>query len=121
MFEEWRHRRAVRRVEPGDGRPLKPFRWWQTMFRGLFHLRLPDGDGGRTRYSVDVRHWMNQSSGGVKAQLHRDRGSQHRTEHSQPPGTPGVPGGTGMGPVWPRPPRGGETAPPRGGARFRRS
>ncbi|MEU7313079.1 hypothetical protein [Streptomyces sp. NPDC007083] len=120
MLKEWRLRRAVRRVEPGDGRPLKPFRWWQTMFRGLFHFRLPDGDGGRTLYSVDVRHWMNQSSGDVRAQLYRDR-RLHRTEDSQRPGTPGAPGRTGMGPVRPRPPRTGETAPPRGGARVRRS
>ncbi|WP_395571909.1 hypothetical protein [Streptomyces sp. BK79] len=74
MFEEWRHRRAVRRVEPGDGRPLKRFRWWQTLTRALFHLQLID-DGRQTLYTVDVRH-QNRSEGHVRAHLYLD-GSHH--------------------------------------------
>ncbi|MGI5466240.1 hypothetical protein [Streptomyces sp. CA-132043] len=65
MIKEWRHRRATQRVKPGDGRPLKRFRWWQLPFRALFHLRLTDVDGrqtvrtvggGQTFRTVDSRH-----------------------------------------------------------------
>ena len=38
MSEKSRRRRAARRVQPGDGRPLERFRWWQ-LSRSLFHLR----------------------------------------------------------------------------------
>ncbi|MFD7291869.1 hypothetical protein ACFV9W_01150 [Streptomyces sp. NPDC059897] len=63
----------MRRVRPGDGRDLKRFRWWQHLSRALFHLHLTDGGTGRqVRYTVDVRHGQNQSSGNVKAQLYRD-------------------------------------------------
>ncbi|MFJ9176209.1 hypothetical protein [Streptomyces sp. NPDC102360] len=70
MIGEWQRRRALRRVEPGDGRPLKRFRWWQLPFRALFHLRLTHPDGHLEVYSVDVRHGQNQSSGNVKARLY---------------------------------------------------
>ncbi len=73
MFTEWRRRRAVQRVKPGDGRPLKGFRWWQLLVRALFHLRLTNDDGRQTVYAVDVRHWQNQASGGVEAHLYLDR------------------------------------------------
>lgn len=73
MVTEWKRRRAVRRVKPGDGRPLKRFRWWQMFLgRALLHLDLPGDDGRRVRYSVDVRHWGSGESGEVVAQLYRD-------------------------------------------------
>ncbi|MFE4214108.1 hypothetical protein [Streptomyces sp. NPDC056844] len=72
MFGERRRLRALRRVEPGDGRPLKRFRWWQLPFRALLHLRLTEADGTVAEYSVDVRHKQNQSSGEVRADLYRD-------------------------------------------------
>ncbi|MEV2244558.1 hypothetical protein [Streptomyces sp. NPDC049970] len=76
MLRMWRHHRALQRVEPGDGRALKPFRWWQMTFRALTYLRLTREDGRQTVYAVDVRHWQNQSSGQVKAHLYLD-GRQH--------------------------------------------
>ncbi|MFC7894151.1 hypothetical protein [Streptomyces sp. NPDC057381] len=90
MFDEWRHRRALRRVEPGNGRPLKPFRWWQTLTRALFHLKLTDDDGRRTVYTVDVRH-QNQSEGHVRAHLYLD--GRHHAESRVPAVFP-VRGGT---------------------------
>ncbi|NGN65621.1 hypothetical protein G5C51_17160 [Streptomyces sp. A7024] len=72
MFEERRRRRAAKRVQPGDGRPLQRFRWWQLPGRALFHLPLVEADGRRAMYTVDVRHWQNQSSGDVKAHLYVD-------------------------------------------------
>jgi hypothetical protein len=90
MLKEWRHRRAVQRVKPGDGRPLKRFRWWQMLTRALFHLRLMNADGRQTVYAVDVRH-QNQSEGYVKAHLYLD--GRHHAESKVPAVFP-VQGGT---------------------------
>lgn len=54
MFTEWRRRRALRKVEPGTGRPLKPFRIWHLLGRTIFHLALDEPDGTTRTYSVDV-------------------------------------------------------------------
>ncbi|MGI5429460.1 hypothetical protein [Streptomyces sp. CA-179760] len=90
MFKEWRHRRAVRRVEPGDGRALRRFRWWQMLTRALFRLRLTNEDGRQTVYAVDVRH-QNASDGHVKAHLYLD--GRHHAESRVPAVFP-VRGGT---------------------------
>ncbi len=71
MFEEWRRRRAAARVRPGDGHPLRPFRWWQLLSRSLFSLSLPGPDGGRILYAVDVRP-AGDHDGRVLADLYRD-------------------------------------------------
>lgn len=52
-------KREAKRIEPGDGRPLKRFRWWQLPGRALFYFG--------NAHAIDVRHWQNQSSGDVKA------------------------------------------------------
>ncbi|AEM86854.1 hypothetical protein [Streptomyces violaceusniger] len=90
MFKDLRHRRAVQRVKPGDGRALKPFRWWQMLSRALFYLRLKNDDGRQTVYAVDVRH-QNQSSGKVIAHLYLD--GRHHAESKVPAVFP-VQGGT---------------------------
>ncbi|QQM38753.1 hypothetical protein [Streptomyces liliifuscus] len=90
MLKEWRHRRAVQRVKPGDGRPLKRFRWWQMLTRALFHLRLMNDDGRPTVYAVDVKH-QNASEGYVKAHLYLD--GRHHAESKVPAVFP-VLGGT---------------------------
>lgn len=92
MFKEWRHRRAVQRVKPGDGRSLKHFRWWQILSRALFHLRLMDDDGRQAVYAVDVRHQnYSSSSGRVIAHLYLD--GRHHAESTVPAVFP-VRGGT---------------------------
>lgn len=92
MFDEWNRRRAVGRVRIGDGRALQRFRWWQLPGRALFYLRLSDVGGGRELvYGVDVRHWQNQSSGEVRAELYRD--GRHVAESKLPAMFP-VEGGT---------------------------
>lgn len=68
MLDEWRKQRAIGRVQPGNGQSLQRFRWWQLPGRALFYLRPGIG----VDYAVDVRHWQNQSSGNVKANLYRD-------------------------------------------------
>lgn len=74
MLDEWKRRRAAKRIEPGDGRPLQPFRWWQLLSgRKLFYLTLTHPDGRRTEYAVDVRHWGRQGGEeGAKAHLFVD-------------------------------------------------
>jgi len=92
MLKEWRNRRAVQRVKPGDGRPLKRFRWWQMLTRALFHLRLMNDDGRQTVYAVDVRHQSySSSSGRVTAHLYLD--GRHHAESTVPAVFP-VQGGT---------------------------
>lgn len=90
MFEDWRNWRAARRVKPGDGRPLKPFRWWQLLGRSLLYLRLPGDDGRKLVYAVDVRHSGNASTGEVEANLYLD-GVLHAV--SKLPAAFPVPGG----------------------------
>ncbi|WP_330175429.1 hypothetical protein OG875_19045 [Streptomyces sp. NBC_01498] len=91
MLKEWRHRRAVRRVKPGDGRALRRFRWWQSLSRVLFHLRLTGGDGRRTVYTVDARRGGDNGTGEFKADLYLD-GRHHA--HSGLPAVFPVRGGT---------------------------
>ncbi|MFD0304499.1 hypothetical protein [Streptomyces sp. NPDC127119] len=93
MFEEMRSRRAARRITPGDGRPLKRFRWWQLPYRSLFYLRLPDGDGGggKVVYAVDVKRGQDQTSAKAKADLYLD--GRHHARSRLPAAFP-VPGGT---------------------------
>ena len=86
MFEKWKRDRAARRVTAGDGRALQRFRWWQLPGRALFHLRGTDAN-----YAVDVRHWQNQSGGGVKADLYRN--GRHWAASKLPAAFP-VDGGT---------------------------
>ncbi|MEU2946520.1 hypothetical protein ABZ617_10875 [Nocardiopsis alba] len=76
MYQQWRRRRAEKRVAPGDGRALQRFRWWQVPGRALFHLDHADPWGLPRHYAVDVRHWGNQSSGEVEAGLYLD-GRRH--------------------------------------------
>lgn len=90
MFEEMRNRRAARRIKSGDGHALPRFRWWQLLGRSLFYLRLPDGDGGHTVYSVDVRHNRTDDSGFANADLYVD--GRHHARSRLPAAFP-VPGG----------------------------
>lgn len=72
MFDDWRRSRAAKRVKPGTGRPLKPFRWWQLLTRSLFFLRLPADVGGAAVYAIEVRHLGNKETGVIEAHLYHD-------------------------------------------------
>lgn len=76
MIQQWRRRRAIKRIEPGDGSALRRFRWWQTLSRSLLHLDLTDPTSRPLRYTVDVRQWKTDENGYVKVHLYRD-GHQH--------------------------------------------
>lgn len=90
MVSERKRRRAARRVQPGDGHELKPYRWWQPLSRSLFHLPLTDEHGRSQRWSVDVRP-LGDSNGEVWIHLYRD--GRHFAG-SKSPAVFQVPGGT---------------------------
>ncbi|WP_370964466.1 hypothetical protein [Amycolatopsis sp. cg9] len=85
---EWLRRRAAKRIKPGTGRELRPFRWWQPFARSLYSIDL-----GRQVYTVDVRHHRRffSENGKGTADLYLDR-RQH-AESKLPAAFP-VPGGT---------------------------
>ncbi|MCY1136422.1 hypothetical protein OWR29_00315 [Actinoplanes sp. Pm04-4] len=72
MFDEWRRRRAIQRIKPGDGRALKRFRWWQPLSRSLFYLPADAGAGRPVEYAVDVHHLRSDDNGDTEAHLYRD-------------------------------------------------
>lgn len=82
--------RRSKKVRPGDGHPLKRFRWWQPLSRVLFHLRQRTDDGEAVTWSVDVRLWGDSDDGEVRTRLYRD-GIHHAT--SKPPTDFPIPGG----------------------------
>lgn len=72
MLEQFRRRRALARVAPGDGSRLPDYRAWQVLSRSLFLIDLPEPDGDRHEFAVDVRHLRDSSSTKRPALLHRD-------------------------------------------------
>lgn len=46
-------RRDGGRIRDGDGSALKPFHWWQMVWRSLFFAVLGEQDGQRHTYAVD--------------------------------------------------------------------
>lgn len=90
MAAGWRRQRQMRRVKPGDGRPLPRLRWWQLLSRSLFTLDVPLPGGGVSVYAVDVRQLGDGSDGEVRARLYRD-GALHLV--SRVPARFPVPGG----------------------------
>ena len=80
----------ARKVQPGDGHPLKRYRWWQLFSRSLFHLRLDGIAGAEEVWSVDVRPG-GDSNGEVWAKLYLN-GYNHA--RSKLPAAFAVSGGT---------------------------
>ncbi|MFI6886851.1 hypothetical protein [Streptosporangium canum] len=93
MFEERRRRRAIQRVQPGNGRPLKRFRWWQPLTRALFYLPLHTDDGRQLVYAVDVNHVRRFFSEDGKGKAHLYLDGRHHAESAMPAVFP-VQGGT---------------------------
>jgi hypothetical protein len=67
----WNDRRLTRRAKPGDGRPLKPFRWWQMVRRSVLSITLPV-HGEPVEHTVEVQHGGDATSGVVRARLYLD-------------------------------------------------
>ncbi len=47
-------KRRVKKVKPGDGRSLRPFRPWQVLYRSLFYLDVDASVGRADQFAVDV-------------------------------------------------------------------
>ncbi|MEU4361711.1 hypothetical protein [Promicromonospora sp. NPDC023987] len=92
MFKEWSRRRAMQRVKPGNGRPLKRFRWWQPLSRALFYLPLRDDAGRQVVYAVDVSYLQRAASDDGKGKAHLYLDGRHHAESKLPAAFP-VPGG----------------------------
>ena len=86
VLEGWRRKRAIRKIKPGDGKPLKPMRRWQLLSRTLFHIELPDDDGVSRTFSVDVPYFDFDG----KVSLYRDG---LRNARAESPALFPVPGG----------------------------
>lgn len=84
MFKESRRRRAAQRVKPGNGHPLKRFRWWQPLSRALFYLPLTDGDGRQLVYAVDVSYVQRAMSDDGKGKAHLYLDGRHHAESKLP-------------------------------------
>ncbi|WGW12842.1 hypothetical protein LWF01_03450 [Saxibacter everestensis] len=89
MTASWNQRRLAKRVKPGDGRPLKPFRWWQMTRRSVLSITLEDGTQ-QVGFTVEVRHGGDLKTGEIMARLYRD--GQLDAESKVPARFP-VPGG----------------------------
>ncbi|SDT07960.1 hypothetical protein SAMN04489751_3701 [Brevibacterium sandarakinum] len=86
MLEDWKQRRAAKRIKAGDGRPLQPFRWWQLLSgRKLFYLPAIASARG-FRHAVDVRFWGKQGGDNGKAHLYVD--DRHHAESTLPAAFP---------------------------------
>ncbi|MFC4014252.1 hypothetical protein ACFOY2_44000 [Nonomuraea purpurea] len=88
MFKEWQRRRAVQRVQPGNGRTLKRFRWWQPFSRTLFYLPLRNDDGRQVVYAVDVNHVQRFLSENGKGKAHLYLDGKHHAESELPAAFP---------------------------------
>ncbi|WP_103337682.1 hypothetical protein [Amycolatopsis sp. CA-126428] len=85
---EWRRRRAAKRIKPGTGRELQPFRWWQPFARSLYSIDLAGWV-----YTVDVRHRRRFFSDDGKGTVDLYLDGRHHAESKLPAAFP-VPGGT---------------------------
>jgi hypothetical protein len=72
MFTEFRRRRRLSKVKPGDGSRLREFRVWQLLTRSLFALDLVGPTGDRHVFEVDVRHTADSTTRTSPVSLYRD-------------------------------------------------
>ncbi|MFC7376190.1 MULTISPECIES: hypothetical protein [unclassified Brachybacterium] len=66
MDRSRRHKRSARRITPGTGRRLRPFRWWHQLSRALFYLPLET----QQVYAVDVPYWQRIATEDGKGKAH---------------------------------------------------
>ncbi|GAB3044357.1 hypothetical protein GCM10027079_06040 [Sediminivirga luteola] len=87
MWRRWRRQRTMKKVQPGTGKPLRPFRWWRALLGTRFHLDLPQPAGeAPAQYAVDVNYFAEE----YRADLYLD--GRHHAGSTLPAAFP-VPGG----------------------------
>ncbi len=55
-YRHWKRKRAINKVKPGDGHPLKEYRWWQIFTRSVFYMRIVEEDIENV-YAVNVDYF----------------------------------------------------------------
>ena len=91
MLNRWRRDRKLKKVKPGDGHPMKPYRWWQPLTRSMFSHEHRAQDGGTETYTVSVDYFdFSSTSGAYRADLYRN-GKHHAS--ADLPALFSVPGG----------------------------
>lgn len=56
-YRRWKRERKINKVKPGDGHPIKPFRWWHILTRTIFYKEFTEADGTRNVYAVNVNYF----------------------------------------------------------------
>ena len=54
---DWGFGRKKKKIQPGDGHALKPFRLWHMLARSLFYAPLKTSDGNAKLYAVNVNYF----------------------------------------------------------------
>lgn len=80
------------RIKAGNGRPIRPFRWWQAFSRALFSLDLTI-DGRTVVHAIDVPHWQRLMTSDGKGTAHLYVDGRHQARSPLPATFP-LPGGT---------------------------
>ncbi|NQX48131.1 hypothetical protein HQN87_22660 [Paenibacillus tritici] len=93
MFTKRSRSKAMQRVKPGNGRPLKDFRWWQPLSRALFYLPLTNNDDQQGVFAVDVPYWERLLTDDGKGKAHLYLNGKHYAQSKLPAVFP-VTGGT---------------------------
>ncbi|WP_010692458.1 hypothetical protein [Saccharopolyspora spinosa] len=78
----------MKRVKPGTGRELKPFRWWQPFSRSLYSVVLGRDDGRQAVYVVDVPHRRRFFANDGKGTADLYLGGRHQAESKLPAAFP---------------------------------
>jgi hypothetical protein len=71
VTSSWNEKRWEKRVKTVEGRPLKPFRWWQLLSRSMMSITLPV-EGRPVVHTVDVKRGGDLHDGVVRARLYLD-------------------------------------------------
>lgn len=90
MSKNQRRQRAAKRIKDGNGRALKPFRWWQMLSRALFYLpREVEGEQGPGQvYAVDVPYWQRIATEDGKGKAHLYLEDRHHAVSTLPAAFP---------------------------------
>ena len=85
-----RRQRAAGRVKDGNGRALKPFRWWQMLSRALFYLpqEVDREQCSGHVHAVDVPYWQRIATEDGKGKAHLYLDGRHHAVSTLPAAFP---------------------------------